>query len=57
MVSEVGAVSPDVVVSRNYPAQFPNNLEQFETITPEAGKVVVLDFTTFDIEAHRNCNY
>ena len=51
------AVSPDVVVSRNYPAQYPNNLEQLETITTEAGKVVVLDFTTFDIEPHHNCNY
>jgi len=51
------AVSPDVVVSRNYPAQYPNNLEQVETITVEEGKVVVLDFTTFDIEPHHNCNY
>ena len=50
-------MSPDVVVSLNYPAQNPNNLKQFETITTEAGKVVVLDFTTFDIEAHQNCNY
>ena len=51
------AVSPDVVVSRNYPGQYPNNLEQVETITTEAGKVLVLDFTTFDIELHSNCNY
>jgi len=51
------AVSPDVVVSRNYPAQYPDNLEQVETITTEAGKVLVLDFTTFDIEPHTNCNY
>jgi hypothetical protein len=51
------AVSPDVVVSRNYPQEYPNNLEQVETITTEAGKVVVLDFTTFDIEAHHNCSY
>ena len=34
-----------------------NNLEQFEMITTEAGKVVVLDFTTFDIGAHHNCDY
>ena len=26
-------------------------------ITTEAGKVVVLDFTTFDIGAHHNCDY
>ena len=51
------AVSPDVVVSRNYPGQYPNNLEQVETITTEAGKVLVLDFTIFDIELHSNCNY
>ena len=34
-----------------------NNLEQFEMIPTEAGKVVVLDFTTFDIGAHHNCDY
>ena len=50
-------MSPDVVVSRNYPAQYPNNLEQVETITTEAGKVLILNFTKFDIEAHRNCIY
>ena len=51
------AVSPDVVVSRNFPAQYPDNLEQVETITTEAGKLLVLDFTTFDIEPHTNCDY
>ena len=45
------------VVSQNYPQENPNNLEYMETITTEAWKVLVLDFTTFDIELHHNCNY
>ena len=51
------AVSPDVVVSRNYPREYPNNILQSETITTDVGKVVVMDFYSFDIEAHENCNY
>merc|ERR1712203_536458 len=46
-----------VVTSPNFPSNYDDNLEQVETITTEAGKVLVLDFTTFDIEPHTNCNY
>jgi len=49
------AVTPDVVVSPNYPQEYSNNLDEVVKIATEVGKVLVLEFTTFDIEPMDDC--
>ena len=51
------AVTPDVVVSPNYPQKYSDNLDEVVPIATEVGKVLVLEFTTFDIEYQADCKY
>ena len=47
-----------VVTSPNYPDNYPNNLEETETIEVEQGLVLSLQFTAFDIEySSSDCDY
>ena len=52
-----------VVTSPNYPDNYPNNLDQTQTLQVQRGKMLRLEFTHFDVEPCVNgmatcpCNY
>ena len=48
-------LSQGVVTSPNFPGIYPDNVEKTETIQVEAGRVISLKFTAFDIEYNPNC--
>jgi len=46
-----------VVMSPNYPSNYPDNQDQTYPVTVAAGKVIKLWFTDFKVEAHSSCKY
>merc|ERR1711887_341772 len=44
-----------VVMSPNYPSNYPDNQDQTYAVTVAAGKVIKLWFTDFKVEAHSSC--
>ena len=50
-------LTPGVVTSPNYPNNYPNNLQQTNTIEVEEGLIVEMQFTAFDVESHSTCSY
>ena len=44
-------------MSTNHPTNYPNNLQQTNTIEVEEGMVVEMQFTAFDVESHSTCSY
>ena len=49
---QVQLLSTGVVTSRNYPCNYPKNLNMTETISVKEGMVVVLEFTAFNTQAY-----
>ncbi|XP_078582053.1 cubilin-like isoform X2 [Branchiostoma floridae x Branchiostoma japonicum] len=49
--------STGIIESPNYPGNYPHNRECEWTITVPTGQQIRLNFTTFSIENHANCNY
>merc|ERR1712243_8091 len=49
--------SEGVVNSPNFPKKYPNKFKKTEPITAGKGQVLRLEFTAFDVEYHRRCNY
>ena len=47
----------NVVMSPNYPSNYPDNQDKTYPVTVAAGKVIKLKFTDFRIEAHSSCIY
>ena len=55
---EVGSgPSGGSLMSPNYPATYPINLDKIFPILVESGKRIILTFTDFAVEAHRACRY
>ena len=46
-----------VVTSPNYPDSYPNNLHKTEMIRVDEGLILLLQFTTFNVEPHSTCDY
>ena len=46
-----------VVSSPNFPGNYPNEFQTTETIQVDAGLVLKLEFTSFDVEYHDACMY
>ena len=45
------------LMSPNYPATYPINLDKTFPILADSGKRIILTFTDFAVEAHRACRY
>ena len=50
-------LTPGVVTSPNHPNNYPNDLQQTNTIEVEEGLIVEMQFTAFDVESHSTCGY
>ena len=48
-------ITTGVVTSPNYPANYPPHIEKTEKIQVEIGKVLRLEFTSFDVSVCDNC--
>ena len=47
---------PDgVLTSPNYPGKYPNKYSKTKTIQGDAGTVLILEFTAFNVESHASC--
>ena len=46
-----------VVMSPDHPSNYPHNLDQTWPVTVQAGKLVQLEFTQFNIEPDSDCSY
>ena len=50
-------ITAGVVTSPNFPDNYPNNLEDTQTIEVEGGLTLLLEFTAFDLENQSTCRY
>ena len=50
-------LTPGVVTSPNYPNNYPNDLQQTNTIEVEEGLIVAMQFTAFDVQSHSTCSW
>ena len=50
-------LTPGVVTSPNHPNNYPNDLQQTNTIEVEEGLIVEMQFTAFDVESSSTCSY
>ena len=51
-------LSTGIVTSHyRYPGNYPDNLEQTQTIQVEEGKILTIEFISFDVEYDSNCTY
>ena len=44
-------------MSPNYPNNYPNGLQQTNTIEVEEGLIVAMQFTAFDVQSHSTCSW
>ena len=44
-------------MSPNYPNNYPNGLQQTNTIEVEEGLIIEMQFTAFDVESNSTCEY
>ena len=50
-------LTPGVVTSPNHPNNYPNDLQQTNTIEVEEGLIVEMQFTAFDVESSSTCKW